>query len=243
MSASGLRKEAAKGRLTIERIAGKDFVTLAAIQSMRNLCQIRRRASDFGSGQPEGEKKPRGSSETDQSNPSLDAAMATARRLSRNSPTTSAPNTGQSARGDLDTASVPIADVLNIYMTDKAPSVVSGPSSLASASLHCWEFFSGRKLGEINGALCRAYAERRGSQSMARRELGRFEGCNQSPPSRGTLQRDRRGYPASQVAFAGNGGSPALRRLRMNLGGLAVSRSPERQRDGPATFSTPRKRN
>ena len=98
MSASSLRKEAAKGLLTIARIAGKDFVTLAAIQSMRNLCQIRRRASDFGSGQPEGEKGPRGSSETDQSKSALDAAMATARRLSRNSPTTSAPNTGKSAR-------------------------------------------------------------------------------------------------------------------------------------------------
>jgi hypothetical protein len=31
ITVSGLRKEAAKGRLIIERIAGKDFVTLAAI--------------------------------------------------------------------------------------------------------------------------------------------------------------------------------------------------------------------
>jgi hypothetical protein len=35
ITVSGLRKEAAKGRLIIERIAGKDFVTLAAINAMR----------------------------------------------------------------------------------------------------------------------------------------------------------------------------------------------------------------
>jgi len=35
MTASGLRRECARGRLVIERIAGKDFTTLAAIESMR----------------------------------------------------------------------------------------------------------------------------------------------------------------------------------------------------------------
>jgi hypothetical protein len=40
MTASGLRKEAAKGRLVVERIAGKDYTTLGAIAKMRKLCQI-----------------------------------------------------------------------------------------------------------------------------------------------------------------------------------------------------------
>ncbi|QOZ09246.1 excisionase [Bradyrhizobium sp. CCBAU 51765] len=40
MTASGLRKEAARGRLMIERIAGKDYTTLAAIAKMRELCRI-----------------------------------------------------------------------------------------------------------------------------------------------------------------------------------------------------------
>ena len=40
ITVSGLRKEAAKGRLIIERIAGKDFVTLAAINAMRAECRI-----------------------------------------------------------------------------------------------------------------------------------------------------------------------------------------------------------
>ena len=40
MTASGLRKEAAKGRLTIYRIANKDFVTLAAIDEMLAACRV-----------------------------------------------------------------------------------------------------------------------------------------------------------------------------------------------------------
>lgn len=40
MTVSGLRREAARGRLQIERIAGKDFTTLAAIEAMRVLCRL-----------------------------------------------------------------------------------------------------------------------------------------------------------------------------------------------------------
>ena len=39
MTVSGLRREAAKGRLVIEVIAGKHFTTLAAIARMRELCR------------------------------------------------------------------------------------------------------------------------------------------------------------------------------------------------------------
>src|SRR5438445_1894038 len=46
MSASGLRREAARGRLVIERIAGKDFTTLANIERMRQLCRVEARAHD-----------------------------------------------------------------------------------------------------------------------------------------------------------------------------------------------------
>src|SRR6266436_10391588 len=40
MTASGLRREGARGRLAIERIAGKDYTTLAAIEEMRALCRV-----------------------------------------------------------------------------------------------------------------------------------------------------------------------------------------------------------
>ena len=47
MTASGLRREAARGRLVVERIAGKDFTTLANIERMRELCRVEARGRDF----------------------------------------------------------------------------------------------------------------------------------------------------------------------------------------------------
>jgi hypothetical protein len=46
MTASGLRREAKRGRLAIERTAGKDYTTLANIQRMRELCRVQARAPD-----------------------------------------------------------------------------------------------------------------------------------------------------------------------------------------------------
>jgi hypothetical protein len=39
MTASGLRREHKRGRLIIERTAGKDYTTLADIERMRELCR------------------------------------------------------------------------------------------------------------------------------------------------------------------------------------------------------------
>ena len=50
MTASGLRREAAKGRLVIERTAGKDYTTLGAIRQMRERCRVEARGRDFGFG-------------------------------------------------------------------------------------------------------------------------------------------------------------------------------------------------
>jgi hypothetical protein len=40
MTESGLRREAKRGRLRIERIAGKDFTTINEINRMRELCRV-----------------------------------------------------------------------------------------------------------------------------------------------------------------------------------------------------------
>jgi hypothetical protein len=40
MTASGLRRESARGRLALERIANKDYTTLEAIRTMRELCRV-----------------------------------------------------------------------------------------------------------------------------------------------------------------------------------------------------------
>jgi hypothetical protein len=49
MTASGLRREGERGRLVIERIAGKDYTTLANIERMRELCRVEAKALDYGS--------------------------------------------------------------------------------------------------------------------------------------------------------------------------------------------------
>jgi hypothetical protein len=49
MAPSGLRRERDRGRLVMERIAGKDFVTLRSINEMRALCRDQRNQSDSGS--------------------------------------------------------------------------------------------------------------------------------------------------------------------------------------------------
>src|SRR6478672_11185891 len=49
MTASGLRREAGRGRLAIERVAGKDYTTLAAIEDMRALCRVEARVPASGS--------------------------------------------------------------------------------------------------------------------------------------------------------------------------------------------------
>ena len=50
MTASGLRREISRGRLVVERIAGKDYTTLAAIERMRDLYRVNVKVPDFGSG-------------------------------------------------------------------------------------------------------------------------------------------------------------------------------------------------
>jgi hypothetical protein len=48
MTASGLRREGRAGRLVIERIAGKDYTTLAEIKRMRAQCHVKAKARAFG---------------------------------------------------------------------------------------------------------------------------------------------------------------------------------------------------
>ena len=53
MSASGLRNEAKRGRLMVERIAGRDYTTLENIDRMRELCRVPARAPDSTSERPD----------------------------------------------------------------------------------------------------------------------------------------------------------------------------------------------
>lgn len=87
MTASSLRREAERGRLAIERIAGKDFTSFQAIAEMRKLCRVE---------QKETPSFPHGAFSVNRSRPttadaeaSLVAAMATFKALRTPSRTTS----------------------------------------------------------------------------------------------------------------------------------------------------------
>jgi hypothetical protein len=85
IGAPGLRKEALRGKLVVERIAGKDYTTLSAIEDMRLLCRAIPKALDSGSSQPIQTSPRPGSSETEQGLSVLDSALAIATRLKNGS--------------------------------------------------------------------------------------------------------------------------------------------------------------
>ena len=67
-------------------------------------------------------------------------------------------------------SSIPVADVLSVYVTDRA-STVASTNELGQRVKALARYFGTMMLSDINGAVCRAYAAQRGSPSMARREL------------------------------------------------------------------------
>lgn len=52
MTASGLRKEHRRGKLTIETIAGKQYTTLACIEEMREKCRVVAKAPALEAARP-----------------------------------------------------------------------------------------------------------------------------------------------------------------------------------------------
>jgi hypothetical protein len=82
MTVSGLRREIKRERLTVEIIAGKQFVSLRQLEEMRVKCRVEAKAQGSGSSQPEkawtekSSSRPSGSSATAQSSAALDAARA-----------------------------------------------------------------------------------------------------------------------------------------------------------------------
>ncbi|GAA4182694.1 excisionase [Shinella granuli] len=64
MTVSGLRKEAARGRLVLMRIAGKDFTTMRSIEEMKEQCRVPANQPDCGSARPTRTERRSGSSST-----------------------------------------------------------------------------------------------------------------------------------------------------------------------------------
>lgn len=65
---------------------------------------------------------------------------------------------------------VSVADVVNVYVKDVA-SKHARPHETAARLEQILEFFGDKTLGEINGALCRAYSATKATTSAARRQL------------------------------------------------------------------------
>jgi hypothetical protein len=107
MTVSGLRREAAKGRLIIERIAGKDFVTLRAINEMRVRCRDQQRTPDYGLNLKSATRKEsshgaqHGSLEMGRVKSARAALELTARGLNVRSPNISPENTQSRAIADV----------------------------------------------------------------------------------------------------------------------------------------------
>src|SRR5262249_46769205 len=99
MTASGLRREARKGRLSLERTAGKDYTTLGAIAKMRELCRLNPKARDCGcvkhdeTAPDASHTKPSGSSATDLSKRAQSAAEMTVAELKSSLSNTSTEST------------------------------------------------------------------------------------------------------------------------------------------------------
>jgi hypothetical protein len=99
MTASGLRKEARRGRLVVERTAGKDYTTLRNIEHMRELCRVEAGARVSGCAEPN--TIPQGGSHTPQSGSlktvstgkARDAALMIVEGLRQHSPLTSPTST------------------------------------------------------------------------------------------------------------------------------------------------------
>ena len=97
MTVSGLRREAARGRLMIEMIAGKQFTTLRNIGHMRELCLVEQRVPVSTSASV-GDAKPCGSSSTEKTKSALAAAQVIAEALKRPSQPISPKSTSQTGK-------------------------------------------------------------------------------------------------------------------------------------------------
>jgi len=77
----------------------------------------------------------------------------------------------KAARKDRDLEAIDIADVLSIYVDDCAPAGARSLKKFDERIGRLNEFFGGKRLSDVNAASCRAYAEHRGNQGGARRDL------------------------------------------------------------------------
>jgi integrase len=72
--------------------------------------------------------------------------------------------------GKLTAEQVQVADAITAYLRDVAPDHAR-PKQTAERAQQLLRFFGDKRVSQVNGASCRAYARQRGSEAAARREL------------------------------------------------------------------------
>lgn len=97
MTVSGLRRERDRGRLAVEKVAGKEYTTLSAIKEMRRLCRVQQKESVSGSEKPKASDPPPGSSATDAVQSGLAFLQTLSEKLNFEKPPTPKPNTKRRA--------------------------------------------------------------------------------------------------------------------------------------------------
>ena len=193
MTASGLRNEARRGRLVIERIAGKDYTTLAAIDRMRELCRLEAKAHASTCGAHETTKPVTthrsGSSATDATSKARAALRTILMEPSEPSPPIS-PTSTQRPHAPLAATRIksPLRNVLTIYLRDVVPGH-SRPKETKGRIKALDAFFGDRMLSHVTGETCRAYAAQRSTDAAARRELEDLRAATNHHQARRTLQQ------------------------------------------------------
>jgi hypothetical protein len=169
MTSSGLRKEALRGRLIIERIAGKDFTTLAHIERMRELCRVSAKARDSTNERPR--------ERMDASSPMLSgpSAMETSKLpqeslRARLSESRQRPPKYRPPRRIRDIEEIDVADLLAIYHAHREAIYTERGSpqteitEFADRIGRLNDFFGGKMLDEVNAQTCGQYVKARGGQ-------------------------------------------------------------------------------
>jgi hypothetical protein len=182
MTSSGLRQKALRGRLIVERIAGKDFTTLAHIERMRELCRVSAKARDSSS------ERPRERTDASSQTPSGPSAMESAKlpqeslraRLSeigRRRLVNYITSKHQPPRRIRDIEDIDVADVLAIYHAHRETTYSERGTSQTDITEFAGrigrlnDFFGGRMLAEMNAQTCGQYVKARGRPGGARRDL------------------------------------------------------------------------
>lgn len=137
MTVAGLRTEARRGRLVIEKIAGKDFVTLRAIEEMRAACRVQK-AQGSGFDQPgqTGASEPSGLSGTAESSIRLAAASMTLMALKKPLPNTLPESTIRRGKG-AEIRSLRDCQTLSASTRGKSPESTPAPRKQAEGSQPC----------------------------------------------------------------------------------------------------------